>query len=190
MYSESKKDYNYTEKQQSQIVGAFFYGYTISVGSAGFITGELSSLTRKKPVWLATSYKDMYGGRYIVAIGIGMSGFIGMFQPLFVKWGVNWFITIRFLQGLAQGLTFTSQFGFKNLRLVKIILVKHWYPGVRHLCGVDGHQVTNVQSWLAFLNSLVSVDCWSAQRYQESLLNTGDGSTPFIYTGQRLHCGA
>ena len=40
LYSESKKDYNYTEKQQSQIVGAFFYGYTISVGSAGYITGE------------------------------------------------------------------------------------------------------------------------------------------------------
>ena len=74
------KDYNYTEKQQSQIVGAFFYGYTATVGSAGFVT-------------------DMYGGRYIVAIGIGLSGLIGMFQPLFVKWGVDWFIVIRFLQG-------------------------------------------------------------------------------------------
>lgn len=74
------KDYNYTEKQQSQIVGAFFYGYTATVGSAGFVT-------------------DMYGGRYIVTIGIGLSGLIGMLQPLFVKWGVDWFIVIRFLQG-------------------------------------------------------------------------------------------
>ena len=65
----------------------------------------------------------MYGGRYIVAIGIGMSGFIGMFQPLFVKWGVNWFITIRFLQGLAQGLTFTSQFWFKVLKRIVLVII-------------------------------------------------------------------
>ena len=90
IWKDDTKDYNYTEKEQSQIIGAFFYGYTVSVGSAGFIT-------------------DMYGGRYIVALGIGMSGFIGIFQPIVVKWGVSWFIGIRFLQGLAQGLTFTSQ---------------------------------------------------------------------------------
>ena len=72
------------------------------------------NLRSKLAAKLANFWKDMYGGRYIVAIGIGMSGFIGMFQPLFVKWGVNWFITVRFLQGLAQGLTFTSQFRFES----------------------------------------------------------------------------
>ena len=78
-------------------------------------------------VKLTTFCKDMYGGRYIVAIGIGMSGFIGMFQPLFVKWGVNWFITIRFLQGLAQGLTFTSQLGSKTV-IKKVVLMIFFGP--------------------------------------------------------------
>ena len=110
-FVDEPKDYNFTESEQSQILSSFFYGYTVSVGSAGYVT-------------------DMYGGRYIVAVGIGLSGFIGLFQPLFVKWGVNWFITIRFLQGLAQGLTFTSQFWILKFENSYFLSVREmpWYP--------------------------------------------------------------
>ena len=72
-FKDEPKDYNFTESEQSQILSSFFYGYTVSVGSAGYVT-------------------DMYGGRYIVAVGIGLSGFIGLFQPLFDGVGINYVV--------------------------------------------------------------------------------------------------
>ena len=51
----------------------------------------------------------MFGGRYIVFIGVGVSSFLGLFQQAFAMLGPDWFVVIRFLQGLAQGFTFTAQ---------------------------------------------------------------------------------
>ena len=82
----------FQSKIEAQINGAFFYGYTITVGSAGLIT-------------------DIVGAKYIVATGIGVSGFIGLFQELAAYNSVNCFIVVRFLQGLG---------GFSILLLVKI----------------------------------------------------------------------
>jgi len=86
----------------------------------------------------------MFGGRYIVAIGIGLSSFLGILQQGFAMAGTNWFIMIRFLQGLAQGFTFTAQTS----------LWGHWSPpnertilvGISQLASMIGILVGNALS--------------------------------------------
>ena len=91
--------------KEAQINGAFFYGYTITVGSAGLITDILGA-----KYIVATGQGFMDQGVLIAPIyssenpgkGIGVSGFIGLFQELAAYNGVTCFIIVRFLQGLGK----------------------------------------------------------------------------------------
>ncbi|GFT09064.1 hypothetical protein NPIL_157211, partial [Nephila pilipes] len=76
----------WSTNMQGVILGAFFYGYCISQIPGGRLA-------------------EIFSGKWVLGISILITAFLSLLTPLAAHYGVGYLITIRALQGLAQGVT-------------------------------------------------------------------------------------
>jgi len=79
----------WTEKDQSIVLGCFFYGYVLSQLPAGY-------------------YAQKYGGKRIFGLGILFTAIFTLFMPIAARFNFYLLVIIRVLSGLAEGVTFPS----------------------------------------------------------------------------------
>ncbi|CAL1281277.1 unnamed protein product [Larinioides sclopetarius] len=88
--SESKAPrYNWDSVTQNHIIGAFFYGYFITVIIGGYLA-------------------EKFGAHKLFGAGIFMTSILTLLTPITVQWGLIPFIILRVLEGLCEGVTFPS----------------------------------------------------------------------------------
>ncbi|XP_046394163.1 putative inorganic phosphate cotransporter isoform X1 [Ischnura elegans] len=82
--------YDWSEEIQGIVLGAFFWGYAITHLPGGRIA-------------------DIYGGKYVLAIGLLITAFFTLLTPVVAeKGGVTWMIVIRLVEGLGEGITYPA----------------------------------------------------------------------------------
>ncbi|KAI9555355.1 hypothetical protein GHT06_017871 [Daphnia sinensis] len=79
-------EFDWDIKTQGLVLGAFFWGYTVTQ-----IPGGL--LARK------------FGGKYVLGIGIFLTGLLSLATPLAARSSTRTLITVRILTGLTEGVT-------------------------------------------------------------------------------------
>ncbi|XP_071515761.1 sialin-like isoform X3 [Panulirus ornatus] len=82
-------DFDWDGKTQGLVLGAFFYGYSTS----NLLGGRVA---------------EFLGGRIVFGLGVVISSFLSLLSPLCVSISKELFITLRVLEGVAQGVTFPS----------------------------------------------------------------------------------
>jgi len=80
----------WTEEQQGNLLGCFFYGYAATVGPFGLLA-------------------DMLGARYLIFFSLAGSSICGLLYPICARWGYGYLVAIRVIQGLVQGGIFPPQ---------------------------------------------------------------------------------
>jgi len=81
--------FNWDEKEQGLILGAFFYGYVLTQVPGG----------RMAEVW---------GGKWLYGIGVLVTAVLTLLTPLAANAGVGVFTALRVLEGLGEGVTFPA----------------------------------------------------------------------------------
>lgn len=84
---EKEVEFDWSEKEQGIMLGAFFWGYVTTLYLGGYLAHKL-------------------GGKWIFSYGVLVSGLCSLLLPLAtVSWGKWGLVLVRVGQGLAQGLT-------------------------------------------------------------------------------------
>jgi len=96
---ESRGDFEWSAKEQGQILGSLFYGNIISQIPAGILA-------------------EAMGGKHIFGIGVLVSSIVTLLTPLLVLQGTWCFILSRAIIGFAQGVTFPTMY----------VLISEWIP--------------------------------------------------------------
>lgn len=87
IYDVSKDgEFIWTPKLQSIVIGAFYYGYCISQIPGGRIA-------------------EIFSGKWVFGIGTVITAVLTLFTPLAARYSVILLITIRAMEGFAQGVT-------------------------------------------------------------------------------------
>ncbi|XP_072029827.1 sialin-like [Amphiura filiformis] len=95
--------YSWDEDTQNQILGAFYYGYILTQIPGGWLAGR-------------------FGGKWIFGLGILSTSILTLLTPLAAGAGVGWFITLRILEGIGEGVTFPAIYA----------MIAHWAPPLEH----------------------------------------------------------
>ncbi|XP_021941380.1 sialin isoform X1 [Zootermopsis nevadensis] len=82
-------EFVWDESIQGIILGSFFYGYIVTQVPGG-------------------RFAELYGGKLVFGLGVLITGILTAISPLAAKLGTSFFIVIRVLEGLAEGVTFPS----------------------------------------------------------------------------------
>jgi len=96
---ESRGDFEWSAKEQGQILGSLFYGNIISQIPAGILA-------------------EAMGGKHIFGIGVLVSSLVTLLTPFLVLQGTWCFILSRAVIGFAQGVTFPTMY----------VLISEWIP--------------------------------------------------------------
>ncbi|XP_075243966.1 sialin-like [Convolutriloba macropyga] len=78
--------FDWTTSQQATVLGAFYYGYTVTQIPAGILARR-------------------YGGKLFFGLGILLSGIFTLLTPLASHLGVYWLIALRILEGMTEAVT-------------------------------------------------------------------------------------
>ena len=81
--------FDWDSKQQGLILGSFFYGYIITQIPGGFLA-------------------ERYGGKWLYGMGTLCTAILTYLTPFAAKAGTGYFIAIRVLEGLGEGVTFPA----------------------------------------------------------------------------------
>ncbi|KAG8182583.1 hypothetical protein JTE90_021721 [Oedothorax gibbosus] len=84
--SQKTGEFLWSPKMQGVILGAFYYGYCISQIPGGRLA-------------------EIFSGKWVFGIGVGITALLTLITPLAAQYHVGLLITIRALEGLAQGVT-------------------------------------------------------------------------------------
>ncbi|PNF31193.1 putative inorganic phosphate cotransporter [Cryptotermes secundus] len=82
-------EFVWDESVQGIILGSFFYGYVVTQIPGGRLA-------------------ELYGGKLVFGLGVLITGILTTLSPLAAKLGTSFFIVIRVLEGLGEGVTFPS----------------------------------------------------------------------------------
>ena len=82
-------EFDWDEKTQGHISGAFFYGYFLSMMPGGLLAG-------------------IYGGKHLFGVGMLFSSMCAVLTPMAARISVYCLIGVRVLQGIGQGVIFPS----------------------------------------------------------------------------------
>ncbi|RUS79713.1 hypothetical protein EGW08_012521 [Elysia chlorotica] len=82
-------EFNWDERTQGNILGAFFYGYMVSQLPGG---------------WLATRY----GGKRVFGLGVLCTSVLTLLTPLAARSSIYLFIALRVVEGIGEGVTFPA----------------------------------------------------------------------------------
>lgn len=92
-------EFNWDSKQQGFILGCFYYGYVSTQILGGYLA-------------------ERFGGKVIMGGGLLASSVITMLFPVAAKTSTGFFIALRVVQGMCEGLAFPSLYP----------LVARWLP--------------------------------------------------------------
>jgi len=81
--------FNWDEKTQGLILGAFYYGNIITTLPGGYLASR-------------------FGGKWLFGGAILMDSVLTLFIPLIAKYSLNLLITVRIIQGLGDGVIFPA----------------------------------------------------------------------------------
>ncbi|CAG9830857.1 unnamed protein product [Diabrotica balteata] len=84
-----KKDFDWDSKIQGYVLSSFFYGYLFTQIAGGFLATKI-------------------GGTWVFSCGIASTAFFTLITPWVVKTNVYFFIVIRTIEGLCEGVTFPA----------------------------------------------------------------------------------
>ncbi|XP_072029826.1 sialin-like [Amphiura filiformis] len=93
------KTFPWDEDTQNQILSSFFYGYILTQIPGG---------------WFASRF----GGKWIFGLGVLCTSFLSLLTPLAASAGVGWFIALRILEGIGEGVTYPAMYA----------IMAHWAP--------------------------------------------------------------
>merc|ERR1739844_887618 len=77
-------EFDWDSKEQGLILGSFFYGYVLTQIPGGFLA-------------------EKYGGKWFYGIGTLCTAILTLLTPLAASGGVGWFMALRVLEGLGEG---------------------------------------------------------------------------------------
>ncbi|XP_068082585.1 vesicular glutamate transporter 1 isoform X2 [Anabrus simplex] len=86
---EELPEFNWDSKLQGLVLGSYFYGYITTQILGG---------------WLAARV----GGNRLFGLGIGVTSMLTLLTPLLVRVNVYWFIAIRVIEGIFEGVSYPS----------------------------------------------------------------------------------
>ena len=89
MFQNLGPQYDWNTQQQGDILGAFFYGYIVTQIPGGFLA-------------------EKYGGKWIYGLGTLCTAILTLLTPLAASGGVGWFMALRVLEGLGEGVTYPA----------------------------------------------------------------------------------
>ena len=75
--------FEWSQTDQSLVLGSFFYGYVASQLFGGLVT-------------------DKFGGKWVFGIGTFIEAILALCSPLVAKSGTGAYITLRIIQGLSE----------------------------------------------------------------------------------------
>ena len=81
--------FDWNSQEQGLILGSFFYGYIITQIPGGFLA-------------------EKYGGKWLYGLGTLCTAVLTYLTPFAAKAGTGYFIAIRVLEGLGEGVTFPA----------------------------------------------------------------------------------
>ena len=87
--STNGEGFNWNPKEQGIILGSFFYGYIITQIPGGFLA-------------------EKYGGKWLYGFGTLCTAALTLITPLAANTGLGYFIAVRVLEGLGEGVTFPA----------------------------------------------------------------------------------
>ena len=76
-------DFEWSQTDQSVVLGSFFYGYVASQLFGGFLT-------------------EMYGGKWVMGLGTFIEAILALMSPIALKLNKQCFVILRIVQGLAE----------------------------------------------------------------------------------------
>ncbi|XP_042880047.1 putative inorganic phosphate cotransporter [Penaeus japonicus] len=82
-------EFDWDERTQGVILGAFFYGYT----SSNFVGGRAA---------------EYLGGRLVYGLGITISALLTFVTPFCARWAMEVLVALRVVEGFAQGVMFPA----------------------------------------------------------------------------------
>lgn len=144
-----RAEYEWSGGTQGWILGAFFYGYMLTHIPGGILS-------------------DKFGGKYTLGLGILSTAIFTLLTPIVTVWGgAPWLITLRFLEGLGEGVTFPALSA----------LLSTWIPvGERSKLGsfvFGGGQIGTILGTLLTGYLIDYFDTWHAVFYFFGLLGLG-----------------
>ena len=93
------KKFDWDEATQGQVLGSFFYGYTLT----NLLGGRLS---------------EKYGGHRVYGLGVLFTAILTIISPLAAYYSTNAFLLIRVFEGMTEGVTFPAM----------NVLISKWIP--------------------------------------------------------------
>uniref|UniRef100_A0A6P7FT82 Sialin-like isoform X2 n=1 Tax=Diabrotica virgifera virgifera TaxID=50390 RepID=A0A6P7FT82_DIAVI len=84
-----KKDFDWDSKLQGYVLSSFFYGYVFTQIAGGYLATKI-------------------GGTWVFSFGIASTAFFTLITPWVAKTNVYFFIVVRTIEGLCEGLTFPA----------------------------------------------------------------------------------
>ena len=81
--------FNWDSREQGLILGSFFYGYIITQIPGGFLA-------------------EKFGGKWLYGVGTLCTAILTYITPFAAKAGTRYFIAVRVLEGLGEGVTFPA----------------------------------------------------------------------------------
>ena len=80
----TKGDFDWSQTDQSLVLGSFFYGYVVSQLMGGFVIGKI-------------------GAKWVFGIGTFVDAILALLSPLVAKsWGTRGYVLLRIVQGLSE----------------------------------------------------------------------------------------
>ena len=89
MFQNRGPQYDWDTQEQGEILGAFFYGYVATQIPGGFLA-------------------EKFGGKWIYGLGTLCTAILTLLTPLAASGGVGWFMALRVLEGLGEGVTYPA----------------------------------------------------------------------------------
>ncbi|CAB4008147.1 sialin-like isoform X3, partial [Paramuricea clavata] len=87
--TEDVAEFNWDTKLQGLVLGSFFFGYITTQIPGGFLASK-------------------YGGKSLFGGGILLASILTMLTPVATRRSVSWLIALRILEGIAQGVIYSS----------------------------------------------------------------------------------
>ncbi|XP_050502027.1 sialin-like isoform X2 [Diabrotica virgifera virgifera] len=84
-----KKDFDWDSKLQGYVLSSFFYGYVFTQIAGGYLATKI-------------------GGTWVFSFGIASTAFFTLITPWVAKTNVYFFIVVRTIEGLCEGVTFPA----------------------------------------------------------------------------------
>ena len=81
--------FDWTSTEQGLILGSFFYGYIVTQIPGGFLA-------------------ERHGGKWLYGLGTLCTAILTFLTPFAAKAGTKYFIAVRILEGLGEGVTFPA----------------------------------------------------------------------------------